>query len=71
MSRNAVTKAALTGRSVEEFNEMFNEMCIIILSHLDEFIKNRVFLQNLNKDNLTKTIIKKIQDQIYSKYNVD
>lgn len=42
-------------------------MCSIVVSYIEEFMKKREILQNLNKEKLAKTIVSKIQNYIYDK----
>lgn len=46
---------------------MFTKMCSIVVSYIEEFMKKREILQNLNKEKLAKTIVSKIQNYIYDK----
>lgn len=46
---------------------MFSKLCSIVVSYIEEFMKKREILQNLNKDKLAKTIVTKIQNFILEK----
>jgi hypothetical protein len=61
--------ALASGRRCEEFNEMFVKLCTIILTSIDDFMKKREGIENLNKEKLVKTVVSKIQDYLFQRYS--
>jgi hypothetical protein len=63
IAKHPITRAALsTGTGVEDFNEMFNKLCTIVVLYVEEYIQKKEI--PLNKQKLAATIIAKIQDEI-------